>query len=191
MARVLDAIVSHRAGRLSCVEAGDLLGLSERHFRRLRDASEDRGEEGLFDRRRGRVSSSRIPEAEAEWLAEMFRTRYFDFTAKHFHEQVVGQPMAGGKPFHRSYSCVKSVLQYNRSGEVLFIEARKLCTMVDRTRKEFSNESVADEDKEKVSRNLFPAALHLTNPAALLGACASGLIDNSRDALRGPTRLAT
>jgi hypothetical protein len=111
MARVLDAIVSHRARRLSCVGAGELLGLSERHFRRLRDAYEDRGEEGLVDRRRGRVSSSRIPEAEAEWLAEMFRARYFDFTAKHFHEQVVGQPMAGGKPFHRSYSCVKSVLQ--------------------------------------------------------------------------------
>src|SRR6202046_5702308 len=111
MARVLDAIVSHRAGRLSCVEAGELLGLSERHFRRLRDAYEDRGEEGLVDRRRGRVSSARIPEAEAEWLAEMFRTRYFDFTAKHFHERVVRQPMADGKPFHRSYSCVKSVLQ--------------------------------------------------------------------------------
>ena len=111
MARVLDAIVSHRAGRLSCVEAGELLGLSERHFRRLRDAYEDRGEEGLVDRRRGRVSSARVPDAEAEWLAEMFRTRYFDFTAKHFHEQVVRQPMADGKPFHRSYSCVKSVLQ--------------------------------------------------------------------------------
>ena len=111
MARVLDAIVSHRAGRLSCVEAGELLGLSERHFRRLRDAYEDRGEEGLVDRRRGRVSSARVPDAEAEWLAEMFRTRYFDFTAKHFHERVVGQPMPDGKPFHRSYSCVKSVLQ--------------------------------------------------------------------------------
>src|ERR1700689_4106334 len=94
MARLLDAIVSHRAGRLSCVEAGELLRLSERHFRRLRDAHADRGEEGLVDRRRGRVSSSRLPEAEAEWLAQMFRTRYFDFTAKHFHEQVVGQPMA-------------------------------------------------------------------------------------------------
>ena len=41
----------------------------------------------------------------------MFRTRYFDFTAKHFHEQIVGRAMADGKPFHRSYSCVKSVLQ--------------------------------------------------------------------------------
>ena len=106
-----DRLAARVAGRLSCVEAGELLGLSERHFRRLRDAHEDRGEEGLVDRRRGRVSSSRVPEAEAEWLAEMFRTRYFDFTAKHFHGQVVGRPMADGKLFHRSYNCVKSVLQ--------------------------------------------------------------------------------
>ena len=41
----------------------------------------------------------------------MFRSRYFDFTAKHFHEQVVGRAMADGQPFHRSYSLVKSVLQ--------------------------------------------------------------------------------
>src|SRR5271170_2838857 len=103
MSRVLDAIGSHQAGRLSCVEAGELLGLSERHFRRLRDAYEGRGEEGLIDRRRGRVSSSRVPDEEAEWLAEMFRTRYFDFTAKHFHEQIVGCAMANGQPFRRSY----------------------------------------------------------------------------------------
>src|SRR6202451_2982237 len=111
MARVLDAIASHRAGRLRCVEAGEVLGLSERHFRRLRDGYEDHGEEGLVNRRRGRVSSARVPDAEAEWLAEMFRTRDFDFTAKHFHEQVLGRAMADGEPFHRSYSWVKSVLQ--------------------------------------------------------------------------------
>jgi len=57
MARVLDAISSHRAGRLSWVEAVELLGFSERHFRRLRDAFEERGEDGLLDRRRGRVSA--------------------------------------------------------------------------------------------------------------------------------------
>ena len=33
-------------GDLSCVRGGELLGLSDRHFRRLRDAYEDRGEGG-------------------------------------------------------------------------------------------------------------------------------------------------
>ena len=40
VARVLDAISSHRAGRLSYVEAGELLGFSECHSRRLRDTLE-------------------------------------------------------------------------------------------------------------------------------------------------------
>ena len=46
MARVIDAIELHRKKKLSCVEAGALLGMSERHFRRLRDAYEERGRRG-------------------------------------------------------------------------------------------------------------------------------------------------
>ena len=112
MARVLDAISSHRAGRLSFVEAGELLGFSERHFRRLRDAFEERGEDGLIDRRHGRVSARAADGAEAAWVAEMFRTRYFELRIKHFHEQIVGMPMASGTPFRRSYTWTKSVLQF-------------------------------------------------------------------------------
>lgn len=56
MARALDAIRPHHAKRLSCAEAGELPGLSESHFRRLRDAYEEQGEEGLTGRRPGRVS---------------------------------------------------------------------------------------------------------------------------------------
>jgi len=85
--------------------------MSERHFRRLRDAYEERGADGLVDRRRGRLSGRGAEEAEIGWTAQTFRTRYFDFTAKHFHEQVLGQKMGDGKPFKRSYSWTKSVLQ--------------------------------------------------------------------------------
>ena len=87
------------------------MGLSERHFRRLRDAHEERGEEGLIDRRRGRVSTRRAGETEISWVLEMFRARYFDFRIKHFHEQIEGKPMVCGKPFRRSYTWTKSVLQ--------------------------------------------------------------------------------
>jgi transposase InsO family protein len=111
MARVLDALRSHRAKRLSCVEAGELLGMSERHFRRLRDAYEEDGEAGLVDRRCGRRSGLRALEDEIAWTADTFQTRYFDFTIKHFHEQALGQAMSDGKPFTRSYSWTKSVLQ--------------------------------------------------------------------------------
>ena len=104
MARVIDAIERHRKKKLSCVQAGALLGISERHFRRLRDAYEERGAEGIIDRRRGRTSGRRAGVDEIAWLIEEFRTRYFDFTAKHFHEAVHGRPMADGKLFVRSYT---------------------------------------------------------------------------------------
>jgi hypothetical protein len=111
MARVIDAIELHRKTKLSCVEAAELLGMSERHFRRLRDAYEERGAEGIIDRRRGRASGRRAGVDEIAWVIEEFRTRYFDFTAKHFHEALQGRAMADGTPFGRSYTWTKSVLQ--------------------------------------------------------------------------------
>src|SRR5665213_4291039 len=89
MGRLVDAIVRHRSGVLGCEAAAELLGLSERHFRRLRDRYEEDGLEGLIDRRRGRVSGSRAPLALTGWVLEQYRTRYYDFTAKHFHERLV------------------------------------------------------------------------------------------------------
>src|SRR4051795_8320905 len=79
--------------------------------RRLRDAYEERGAEGIVDRRRGRASGRRAGVDEIAWLVEAFRTCYFDFTAKHFHEAIRGRPMADGKPFVRGYTWTKSVLQ--------------------------------------------------------------------------------
>src|SRR6516162_1595877 len=61
MARYIEGLERYRAGRLSCEEAAELLGVSERHFRRLRDRYEADGAEGLIDRRRGRVSGRRAP----------------------------------------------------------------------------------------------------------------------------------
>src|SRR3954452_17382802 len=111
MTRVIDAIGLHRKGKLSCEEAGALLGMSERHFRRLRDAYEADGPEGIIDRRRGRVSGRRAGVDEIAWVIEEFRTRYFDFTARHFHEAIHGRAMANGRPFSRGYTWTESVLQ--------------------------------------------------------------------------------
>jgi hypothetical protein len=101
---VLDAIRRHHAKRLSCVEAGELLAMSERHCRRLRNAYEERGEEGLIDRRRGQTRGRRALEDAIAATVDTFKTRYFDFTIKHFHEQARGRTMGNGKPFKRSCS---------------------------------------------------------------------------------------
>jgi transposase len=105
MARILDALSRWNAGSVSCVEAAELLGMSERHFRRLRDRYEAEGAEGLFDRRRGRVSGRRVAVDRIEWVLEQYRTRYFDFTVKHFHERLVEE-----HGFKLSYTWVKDRL---------------------------------------------------------------------------------
>ena len=43
-------------GELSQLEAAEILGMSERTFRRWRDRFEAEGAEGLYDRRLGRVT---------------------------------------------------------------------------------------------------------------------------------------
>ena len=63
--------------------------MSERHFRRLRDRYEAEGAEGLVDRRLGRASARRAPLDQIAWVLDQYRTRYWDFTAKHFHEHLV------------------------------------------------------------------------------------------------------
>ena len=76
------------AAELSQLEAAELLGVSERTFRRWSRRYEEDGEAGLMDRRLGKASGKRVPvdrEAEAEAL---YRTRYSGFTAKHFHEHL-------------------------------------------------------------------------------------------------------
>jgi len=106
MARVVEAIGRWRSGALSCMEAAEVLGMSERHFRRLRDRYEAEGAAGLIDRRRGRVSGRRVPLDRIEWVLEQFRTRYFDLTVKHFHEQLVAE-----HGFALGYTWTKRVLQ--------------------------------------------------------------------------------
>src|ERR1700730_17587105 len=88
MARYVEALERYRGGRLSCVEAAELLGISERHFRRLRDRYEAEGAEGLIDRRLGAALRRGAAVHRIEVVVEQYLTRYWDFTVKHFHEAL-------------------------------------------------------------------------------------------------------
>ena len=96
---------THRGG-LSQAEAAEVLGVSERTFRRWRDRYEAEGADGLYDRRLGRVSARRAPADEVARVLESFDTRYWDFTAKHFHEELVAD-----HGFKRSYNWLRLSLQ--------------------------------------------------------------------------------
>ena len=104
--RIAETIGRYRSGALSCIEASEVLGMSERHFRRLRDRYEAEGAAGIVDRRLGRASARRAPLDQIAWVVELFRTRYWDFTAKHFHEQLVRD-----HGFQLGYTWTKSQLQ--------------------------------------------------------------------------------
>jgi transposase len=78
----------HERGELSQIEAAEMLGISERSFRRWRDRLRDEGPEGLRDRRLGKPSSRRAAEAEIARMLGLYRERYADHTVKHFHEQL-------------------------------------------------------------------------------------------------------
>jgi transposase len=79
----------HEASELSQFEAGELLGMSERSFRRWSCRYEEEGACGLLDRRIGKASAKRVPLESGEAVEALYRTRYAGFTARHFHEHLV------------------------------------------------------------------------------------------------------
>ena len=90
MLKLRDVLSRWEGKQLSQLEAAELMGVSERTFRRWTRRFEEEGEAGVVDRRLGKPSPRRVPAAEAERVAELYRTRYGGFTAKHFHERLVG-----------------------------------------------------------------------------------------------------
>ena len=87
--RFEQALEQYESRRLTAEEAGELLGMSGRNFRRLCVRYEEDGIEGLRDRRIGKVSPRRAPAGELERMRDLYRECYGDFTVKHFHEQLV------------------------------------------------------------------------------------------------------
>jgi transposase len=91
---------------LTMAEAAELLGVTERTFRRWGDRYEVEGAAGLADRRLGRASSRAVPTDEVLQMVTLYETRYTGWTVKHFHEHW--QAEHGGT---RSYTWTKTRLQ--------------------------------------------------------------------------------
>ena len=86
--RFEEAMDRYRKRRLTAEEAGELLGMSGRHFRRLLGRYDEDGADGLRDRRLGKRSPRRAPAGELTRMQILYQERYRDFTVKHFHEQL-------------------------------------------------------------------------------------------------------
>lgn len=90
----------------SWLRAAEILGITPRGLRRIRQRMEQFGYEGLVDMRRGRPSPRRTPVEEIERILELYREKYRGFNVRHFHQTVRREH--GVK---LSYSCVKQILQ--------------------------------------------------------------------------------
>jgi hypothetical protein len=66
MQKLHDVLSRWEAGSLSMMEAAELLGMSERQFRRYRRRYEEEGLEVLIDRRLGNPSPKRVPRGGAQ-----------------------------------------------------------------------------------------------------------------------------
>ena len=96
-----------KKGRLTQEEAGRILGMSERTFRRYVRRVEEEGVKGIVDKRLTQASARRAPVDEALALVDKYRTRHDGWNVKHFHSWYRRE---GGT---RSYTWVKKTLQQN------------------------------------------------------------------------------
>ena len=91
---------------LTLAAAAEILGVTERTFRRWRGRYDTEGREGLQDRRIGRASGRAVPLDEALRMVTLEETRDTGWTVKHFHERWPTEH--GGT---RSYTWTKQTLQ--------------------------------------------------------------------------------
>ena len=89
MQKFRDVLSRWETKKLSVLEAAELLGMSERTFRRYRQRFEEDGLAALADRRVGKASAKRVPADRIEWMLELYRTQYRGWNVKHFHEHLV------------------------------------------------------------------------------------------------------
>lgn len=104
--RFYEAYNGWQRGHLTQTEAGRLLGMGERNFRRYVERYHDEGEAGLLDKRLAQASHRCAPVDEVLRLTDLYSDRYNGWNVKHFYSFYVREHE--GK---RSYSWVKNKLQ--------------------------------------------------------------------------------
>jgi transposase len=95
----------HERGELSQGEAAEMLGVSERTFRRWRDRLRDQGSEGLRHRRIGKPSSRAAVEEILRMLG-LYEERYAGV-----HGEAFSQAAAEAAPLQAGYTVTQLALQ--------------------------------------------------------------------------------
>jgi transposase len=106
MMKVQDVLLKAMAKKIRWWEAAEIIGVSDRTMRRWRERLEEHGYDGLTDRRKGKQSQRRVPVKTCEEVLGLYQERYFDLSARHFHEKLKEK-----HAIELSYTWVKQALQ--------------------------------------------------------------------------------
>jgi transposase len=104
--KVQQVILKAISGQLQWCQAAEILGISCRSMRRWKHRYEQRGYDGLFDRRRRRPSPRRVPLQTVQRVLRLYQEQYRDFNVAHFCDQLRDQHAIA-----LSYQWVKTALQ--------------------------------------------------------------------------------
>jgi len=103
--RFEDIYGRYQSKDISCEEAAEILGISERSFLRKRRRYESAEFDGRFDMRIGKISSQRAADKEVKFITQLYCDRYRGFSVQHFYEFARREHQVS-----RSYSWTKNVL---------------------------------------------------------------------------------
>jgi len=106
MMKLQDVLLKAMAKKMRWWEAAEIIGISDRTMRRWRERLEEHGYDGLTDRRKGKQSQRRVPVKTCEEVMRLYQERYFDLSARHFHEKLKEE-----HSIDLSYTWVKQALQ--------------------------------------------------------------------------------
>jgi transposase len=106
MMKLQDVILKAMAKKITWLEAAEIIGVCDRTMRRMRERYQEFGYDGLFDQRRRKRTTLRVPMETAERVLALYRETYFDLSVRHFHEKLREE-----HAIELSYTWVKQALQ--------------------------------------------------------------------------------
>lgn len=101
--KIQEVILKAKAGELKWYQAADILGISDRHLRRLR-ARFDVDPKGLFKKKP--FNPRKLKQEIADEIVRLYREEYQGYNVTHFHEE-----MTENHGIKVGYTCVKELLQ--------------------------------------------------------------------------------
>src|SRR5690242_1213737 len=106
MMKLQDVILRAMAKKITWLEAAEIIGVCDRTMRRMRERYQEYGYDGLFDQRRRKRTTLRVPMETAERVLALYRDTHFDLSVRHFHEKPREE-----HAIELSYTWVKQALQ--------------------------------------------------------------------------------